>query len=365
MTILFSGGGTLGSVTPLIAMKEMIARAYPDARFLWIGTRTGPEQAFVERAGIPFVSISSGKFRRYLSWWNITDFFYMTAGFFQSLVLLKKYTSVLCISAGGYVSVPVHAAAALQGIPTWIHQQDVTVGLANKVMARWSHVITSALEKNTGDFGSRSVVWIGNPIRRGILGGSKEAAIARFGLRADLPIVFATGGGAGSFRLNQLVVEAVQYLHEACQIVHISGGERGIGVVERAKELFPTYHVYDVLGDEMADIYAGADLVIARGGFGTLSELSALGKAAIIIPKGGHQEENAKFLEEAGAIVSLHEFTTNGQDLSKRVLELLGDPAKRSSMAAALQSVLPSARDEDVLNMFNTVTHAFRPDIHK
>jgi UDP-N-acetylglucosamine--N-acetylmuramyl-(pentapeptide) pyrophosphoryl-undecaprenol N-acetylglucosamine transferase len=360
MKILFSGGYTLGPVTPLLAIAETIKKKYPEAKFLWVGTETGPEKVLIEASGIQFITIASGKMRRYISLWNLVDIFSFFKGLFQSLKIIWNYEPDICISAGGFVSVPVHLAGWIYGSATWVHQQDVQVGLANKIMAPFAKVITTALEANVKSFGkfwvnpsaslrARKTFWLGNPVRLDILQGNKERGYKLFNLKPGLPVVFATGGGTGSLKVNQLIVHAIQHLDGFCQVIHLSGKERPQELVERAVQHFDYYQMHQFFGEEMKDAYAVADLVISRGGFGTLTELSALGKPAILIPKPGHQEQNVAFLEKAGAAVMVDERTADGNYLAKTIKELILNSIKRKQLSMQLQKMLPVAHPEDVI----------------
>jgi UDP-N-acetylglucosamine--N-acetylmuramyl-(pentapeptide) pyrophosphoryl-undecaprenol N-acetylglucosamine transferase len=355
MKVLFSGGGTLGPVTPLLAIKDTMQEAYPDAKFLWVGTKTGPERDLITKAGIRFTTLSSGKFRRYLSLWNVVDVFRIIIGFFQSIKILWKENPDMCISAGGFISVPLHWAAWFMGVPTWIHQQDVDVGLANRLMAPCAKQITTGLEKNVLQFSKNKTVWLGNPVRSDILKGDVKTAQKLFGLEGTLPVVFATGGGTGSLRVNQMIVEAAQHLEGYAQIIHLSGLERPQELVSRASTLYKYYHTYQFFTEEMKHAYAVADIIISRGGFGTLSEIAALGKPAIIIPKGGHQEENVKFLEKEGAIIHVDESLADGLYLAKTVRELLGDEIRRKQLGNQLRKMLPRTEDRIVLRIIDNV----------
>ena len=348
MKILLSGGGTLGPVTPLLAIQDIIKRNFPDAEFVWVGTKSGPEKELVEKRGIEFVTIASGKLRRYISIWNIADIFRIFIGLFQSIKIIWRENPNFCVSAGGFISVPVHWATWLMNVPAWIHQQDVVVGLSNKLMSPFATVITTALAK----FNKQKTFWLGNPVRQEILTGSKERAFQRFNLKSGLPVVFATGGGTGSMRVNQLIIQAVPELKDVCQIIHLSGKERPQDLVDRAVQHFSEYYqTHQFFSEPMADAYAVADLVISRGGFGTISELAALSKPAILIPKPGHQEENVGFLAEAGAAVLVDERTADGNYLAKIIKELLSDSVHLRQMGAQLQKMLPVAREEDVVRV--------------
>lgn len=353
--IIFSGGGTLGPVTPLLAVHEVIAEAYPDADFLWVGTKKGPEKTLVEQAGMPFVTLSSGKFRRYLSIWNVIDIGRIIVGFFQSLRLIWKEKPSMCISAGGFISVPLHWAAWLFGVPTWIHQQDLQVGLANRIMAPAAKQITTAIEAQVRYFSRRKTKWLGNPVRREIMEGDKKKAIAQFTLEKDIPVIFATGGGTGSLRVNQLIVESIPHLEVVAQVIHLSGKDRPKELVERATKTFPDrYQSYQFFTHEMKQAYAAADIVISRGGFGTLTEIAALGKIAIIIPKPGHQVQNVKFLEKQGAVIYVNERTSDGNYLAKVVKQLLENTTKQKQLQRALQRLLPRAEDKVILDICKT-----------
>ena len=351
MKILFSGGYTLGPVTPLLAIKEKIQKQYPDAEFVWVGTKKGPERKLIEEQGVRFMTISSGKFRRYISFWNIIDVVKIFIGYFQSLKIIWQESPNICISAGGFISVPVHWTAWLFGVSTWVHQQDVQVGLANKLMVPFAKIITTALEQNVKDFSKKKTHWIGNPVRDEILQGNKTEAMKKFNLKKDLPVVFAMGGGTGSMRVNQLIIQAVQHLNGHCQLIHLSGKERPQELVDRAVKHFDYYQVHQFFTHEMKQAYSVADIIISRGGFGSITEIAALGKPAILVPKPGHQEENVKFLADAGAVMLIDENTADGNLLAKMIKELLADDLKQKQMSKQIQKMLPLAKDEDILEI--------------
>jgi len=352
---MVSGGGTLGPVTPLLGLAEIIHEHNPDTEFVWVGTKNGPEKKFVEEYHVRFIPITSGKMRRYFSFLNILDWIKIKLAFGQCLFLLLKEKPDVLITAGGYVSVPLHAAAWFHSIPTWVHQQDVQVGLANKLMAPFAAVITTALEQNVKKFKKGKTVWLGNPVRSDIYEGSKEKAESLFKLKKGLPVVFATGGGTGSNKINQLIVEASQYLKGYAQIIHLTGRERSDVQAKYAESIFENYQAYKFFTAEMKHAYAVSDVVVSRGGFGTITELSALGKASILIPMPGHQEENVKFLSDAGASVVMDQKLTDSYKLAKTIQELLENKDKREEMGENLRRVLPIANKESVLKILEKI----------
>lgn len=355
--IIYSGGGTLGPVTPLLAMHEILTKEFGGGySAVWVGTKQGIERDLVAASGIPFQTIAAGKLRRYFSVWNILDPLKMIVGFFQSIILLLRENPQLCVSAGGYVSVPLHWAAWLLGIPTWIHQQDVQIGLANRLMKLIARQITTVLKAQTTLFPKRKTLWLGNPIRLEILQGTKTDARKIFNLKSNLPIVFATGGGTGSLRINQLIIESIPQLRGSAQVIHLSGKERPQELVNRAQELFADYYqVHQFFGSEMKYAYAIADVVISRGGFGSLSELAALKKCVIVIPKPGHQEENVDYFARSNTVIQLDEQEIDGNSLAKVIRELLENSQRRESMGQQLHQLLPPADPAEIIKIVNKI----------
>jgi UDP-N-acetylglucosamine--N-acetylmuramyl-(pentapeptide) pyrophosphoryl-undecaprenol N-acetylglucosamine transferase len=355
MKVIFSGGGTLGPVTPLLAMHEVISKHYKNTNFLWVGTKDGPEKPLIEQKGINFVSVTSGKIRRYWSLLNLVDPIKIFIGFLQSVAIVWKENPSLCISAGGYVSAPLHWAAWLFGVPTWIHQQDVRVGLSNKLMAPFANVITVALQDQEKHFSHKKTTWIGNPVRADVLSGSKQEAKKIFELSKNLPVVLAMGGGTGSLVVNQLVMEAIPHLQGFAQIIHLTGIERPQGMAERAEKQFNFYHVYRFLTDEMKHALAVADLIVSRGGFGSLTEIAALKKPAVIIPKPGHQYDNTRRLNQSGAADFVDERTSNGIHLAGLIKDILRNELRMRRMGKILGDLLPRAKEESIIRVIENL----------
>lgn len=345
MKILFSGGGTLGPVTPLLAIFEYL-KEDSEKNFAWVGTQEGPERLLVQNAGIPFFALPASKFRRYFSWQTFFDVFVFVEAFFRSLGLLRREKPDLCISAGGYVSVPLHFAAKILGIPTWIHQQDVEVGLANRLMAPFATCITVTLEQSLSSFPKSKTFFLGNPVRPSILEGSAERAKQLFSLKEDLPVIFATGGGTGSEKINVLIAQIALELDSICQIIHLTGKERK---TQEPDMPLSNYHVFEFLEQDMKHAYAASDIVISRGGFGTLSELAALEKAALVIPKAGHQEKNVEFCVKGKGIISLEEETITAPHLLDVVRSLVLAKDTRRTLGKNLGQLIPRASKEAMI----------------
>ncbi|MBP6859475.1 MAG: UDP-N-acetylglucosamine--N-acetylmuramyl-(pentapeptide) pyrophosphoryl-undecaprenol N-acetylglucosamine transferase [Candidatus Magasanikbacteria bacterium] len=356
MKIMFSGGGTLGPVVPLLAVAEIYKKHDPQAVFFWVGTERGPEKELIAEYNIPFFTIISGKLRRYISLWNIFDIFKIVFGFFQSLFLLWQKKPDLLITAGGFVSVPLHAAAFALGIPAWVHQQDAQVGLANKIMSYTAKKITTALRDSQSAFPEYKTEWIGNPVRDLSVQSIVESR-KKFNIPEGAPIILAMGGGTGSSTINKLVIEALPAWPRNWHVIHLVGKERPKQLQENATKVFPNYHVYQFLKSGIRDVYAIADVVIARAGFGTITELAALGKAAILIPMSGtHQEVNTKLLVENKAAIVLDERTDSGLKLARIVADMIELPETREYLADRLHTVLPPANPLKIVEIIKSIS---------
>src|SRR3989338_6080435 len=206
MRALFVGGGTIGSVTPLLAVAEVLRVRDTAVDLRWWGTANGPERAVVAAADILFRAIPSGKLRRYWDVRNVTDLVRIAAGFMVACGAFLRWRPQVVIGAGGYVQVPVCWAAWVFRIPVYVHQQDVHVGFANQLVAWCASAISVTFPETATAFRGRGVV-VGNPVRSAILAArdiDPHAARQRFGVAPDRPTVLVLGGGTGARAINDL-----------------------------------------------------------------------------------------------------------------------------------------------------------------
>ncbi|MFH1366725.1 MAG: undecaprenyldiphospho-muramoylpentapeptide beta-N-acetylglucosaminyltransferase [Patescibacteria group bacterium] len=343
LKIVLTGGGTAGSVMPLLAIYEGFKNRNIPAEFLFVGTEKGMEKELVKTYDINFKSISAGKLRRYLSLKNITDALKVAEGFFAARNILKQFKPQAVVSAGGFVAVPVIWAAYSLKIPCLIHQQDFEKGLANKLTQKPATKITVTFEKSLLEFPRKKVVLIGNPVRPEILRGIKEKAIKIFSLKKNLPTLLILGGGTGALKINQEINKILIDLVGFCQIIHLTGQGKGVTDFEHEN-----YHPYELLTDKMKEALAVADLVISRAGLSTLTELAALAKPAIIIPIfKSHQEKNAAYFEKEHAVLVIRENILHHELLLTTIKGLLSNPNKLNELGQNIKKLdRPEALDK-------------------
>ena len=356
MKVILTGGGTIGSVSPLLAVKEALEDKSDDLKFYWIGTKDGIEKDIVVKENIHYIGISSGKLRRYFDWNNLLDPFRILAGFFQAYRIIKEIQPDIILSAGGFVSVPVIWAAWILGKKSIIHQQDIRPGLANLLTVRCASRVTVTFKKSLLDFPVNKAIQLGNPVRKSILDGDKARAIKRFGLELKLPTLLILGGSLGADFINQLLANSIRRLFDDCQIIHLTGKGNSNKYFEDKLygEKGDRYHQYEYLHEEMADAYAAADLVVCRAGLSTLTEVAAWRKPAIIIPIPKHQqEENAKYFQDKNAAIVLDQNSTASDQFVSLVREIIRNRRILSQLQVKLHKLFPENSSELYVDLIN------------
>lgn len=374
LRILVTGGGSGGHVTPALATIEALgASAEEDGTwrptFLYVGSHAGIEREMAHAAKIPFTAIATGKLRRsrhvlgLLSWRNIVDALRLPWGVLQALVIVLRFRPHVVLSTGGFVCVPPVIAARLLGVPVITHEQTVQMGLANRIASRMASRIALTYDSARADLPPRlraRAFVTGNPVRPVVFNGDYATALALSGFPRDdsPPTLFVTGGAQGAQRINRAVTAALPELLGFCRIFHQCGRQINDGLPEserlsQARAALPghlrdRYYVTEFVADEIGHIYALADVVVSRSGAGTLAELFALGKPAVLVPLvptgGDEQRRNARLAADAGAAVIIEQSDLSGDRLCKAVRDLLADRQRREAMSrAALGLAKPDA----------------------
>lgn len=336
MKLIFTGGGTLGSVMPLLAVLDELKTRDPGIDFLWVGTKGGPERGMVLAREIKFKSIIAARLRRYFDLRNIFVPFLVVLAVIQSLILLRREKPSIVVSAGGFVGLPLIWAAWIYRVPVFIHQEDVLPGLANRLAAPFAEKITVTFPLSAKAYPAKKTLVLGNPVRPEIFDYNLDKARDIFQLEPALPTVFVVGGGTGSAFLNHLIWDNLEELTHFCQIIHGTGRGKSIPSISGNRR----YHQYELLIEDFADAVAVADLIVSRAGMGALSEFAALGKPLLLIPLPGHQEVNAKILSDVGAAAVLRQKEAVKQRFVAEVKNFLESPDKLREMAEKIHMAI-------------------------
>lgn len=346
-TIVFTGGGTAGHVTPNLALINELDKG--EWNIQYIGSKKGIERELVEKAGVPYHGISSGKLRRYFDMENAKDIFRVLRGCFEARRILKKLNPRLVFSKGGFVSVPVVIAAKTLKIPIFIHESDLTPGLANKISQRFATKIFTSFDETVKYLPANKTTAIGSPIRREILKGSAQRGLTYLGFDSWKPVITIMGGSLGAKRINEAVRSVLPQLTANFQIAHLCGK----GNVDENLVSVKGYRQFEYVHGELPDILAATDFVITRGGSNSIFEFLALEIPMVIIPltlqqSRGDQILNARTFEEKGYSLTLNEENLTDKTLLAALEELKNKSAdvKKKMKAANKQNALDTLLEE-------------------
>lgn len=297
--IVLTGGGTAGHVTPNLALIPALQRA--GFEIVYIGSENGIEKNLIEKEGIAYYGIPTGKLRRYASMKNVTDMFRVVAGVKQANHLLKKIKPDIVFSKGGFVAVPVVLAAKSQKIPVVIHESDMTPGLANKIATPFAKKVCTTFPETLSHIPKEKGVNTGTPIRKELFAGNKEAGLRFCGFTSEKPVIMMMGGSLGSVKINVQLRGALDTLLQDFQVAHICGKGNLADKLNHTKG----YRQFEYVHEELPDILAAADVIISRAGSNSISEFLALKKPSLLIPLSqnasrGDQILNSRSFERQG-----------------------------------------------------------------
>lgn len=355
MRVLLSGGGTGGHLYPALAIAEALRRRRPEVEILFVGGNR-IEARIVPQEGWAFQSIASRGLPRRPSLGAMVALGATALGTAQAARLLWRWRPDVVVATGGYVCVPVGCAAGLLRTPLLIQEQNLHPGLATRMLARWAQCASVPHALAASRLTTRRTEVTGVPVRRRALEGDRERGMARWQLTDDRLTLLVIGGSQGASSVNRGVSRLADLLmyERRLQILHHTGAEDLHAVREaigHREHVGPPSlrHVAVPFLDPIGDAYACADLVLCRAGASTLAEVTAWGLPAALVPyrhAGGHQEENAAVLVDAGAAVRVGDDELEGTTLVRTISALMDDRARRTAMAAASRGLgRPNAAD--------------------
>jgi UDP-N-acetylglucosamine--N-acetylmuramyl-(pentapeptide) pyrophosphoryl-undecaprenol N-acetylglucosamine transferase len=343
LRIVIAAGGTGGHIYPALAVLAQLRGRLPELELRWIGGRRGLEADIVPAAGLPLDRLWLRSLRTVdASASTILDPLRLAASVPQALVKLARWRPDVVYTTGGYVAIPVLAAAALLRIPSLLWEGNRIPGRSVRLSARLASARTVSFSATSDRLPAPTFV-TGTPIRQ-LDGGDKEGARARLGLPADVPVLLVFGGSQSVRRLNDAIADAIADLVERCTVVHITGSA-GIAEAEALRSRLPAvrrdrYRPFEFLHQDMDAALAAADLLVGRAGSSTLAEAAAAGLPMIVVPyphAAAHQQANAAEMVAAGAAELVADEDLDGDTL-RRAGELLFDD-RLPAMATAARSV--------------------------
>ena len=356
MKIVFTCGGTAGHVNPALALAGLIKERKPDSEILFVGAHRGIEKQLIESAGWPFRAVEISSFHRSLAPKEIKHNLISLRNLLRSpgeaKALLKEFPADLVVGTGGYASYPMIRAASSLGIPAAVHESNAIPGLTTRLLENHADLIMVGFEECRKNYRHPDKVLVtGTPVRGGFFQLTRKQAKQKLGMDDGRPLIVSFFGSLGAAEMNRetarfLALEArnglpFHHVHGAGAI----GCQRMGGYLRDEKvdlSRTPELEVREYI-QNMSELMRAADLVICRAGASTISELTALGVPAVIIPSPNvthnHQESNARVLADAGGAVMILEKDSSGQRLYDTACDILRDEARRKAMSAAMSSL--------------------------
>ena len=356
MRVLMTGGGTGGHVNPAIAIADMIRKNIPGSEIAFVGTEYGIENKLVPESGYALHHVKVKGFNRknLISKANLEAAIYAVTSPLAARRIIRKFRPDVGIGTGGYVSWPLIVAASREGIPTIVHESNATPGLTVKKLQRYANEILVNFSETANELKqAERVIRVGNPLRGDFGRFTKEEARRALGIRDDEVFILSYGGSMGAEKVNEAMLTVMkQYDMTNSQVRHLHATgkleyedsmrayrEAGLEGNERIRM---QEYIYD-----MPMQMAAADIVVCRAGAMTLTELSMMGKAAILIPSpnvtNNHQYKNAAVLAKADAAVLLEEKELSEERIVSAVRELV----ENAELRASLERKITEFADED------------------
>lgn len=350
--LVLTGGGTAGHVTPNLALLEKLDKS--EWNVSYIGSENGIEKQLISEQGISYYPIKTGKMRRYFSWQNLLDPFLIIYGIVQAFFLLRRLQVDLVFSKGGFVAFPVVFAAWLRGIPVIAHESDMTPGLANRLCYPFVKKICINFASGKKFYRDTSkVVVTGTPIRQALFHGKKENGLALCHFTAEKSCLLVIGGSLGAASINRSVRDILPQLLVHFQIIHICGK----GNLDAHLQNTIGYRQFEYVHEDLADLFAAADVVISRAGANAVCEILALKKPHVFIPLSarisrGDQIHNARYFMQQQVSTVLDDDSLTPESLLTAVTQVYQN---RPQIIAAIDALGVSSATDCILQLFSTV----------
>lgn len=354
MKVIVSGGGTGGHIYPAIAMCQKLEEEIENLEILYVGLDDGPEKRIVKKYGYKFKAIDAMGLPRKISKRLFKSLFTNFKGFNEAKKIIKEFKPDLVIGTGGYVCAPILYQASKKHVKTLIHESNSFPGVTTRFLSNKVDLVCISFEEAKKHLKNQGNVYItGNPVRTSFNTTYSQEDLEKLGIKKDRPVVFSFGGSNGSKILNEAVSQMSDFMDGKFYLLHQTGSKNYDDFIKNTKE--NQYIKAFSYIDNIDLFYAVSDLVIASSGAMSLTEISNLKKASILIPKAytteNHQEYNARSYLNKGACSMILEKELNGKILYDNILNIIEDKEKLKDMgekASLLQN--PHASD-DIFNL--------------
>lgn len=365
MKILFCGGGTGGHVTPAIAIADYAQKLNNETQFAFVGRLNGKENEIIKSKSYKLYEIEIYGLRRALSIKNIKLPFVLIKAVKKSREIIKEFKPEVVIGTGGYVCLPVLKAAQSLGIPTAIHESNAYPGLVTRLLSKKCNLVLL----NTGEAKEYlkrkdNVKIVGNPISSAFSEITRNKARLELGIKNNEFLIVSFGGSGGAEKLNGVIVEFIKkYSTKEASVKHIhaSGEKYYKEIIKENPEFKSKYHGVEIREyiKNMPTLLKASDLVIARSGAMSVSEILASSAVSILIPSpnvtNNHQYKNAKNLEDKNAAIVIKEENLNYETLKEEVQKLRKNVKRRNEIKKNTKDVFINNSAERIIEEINGI----------
>lgn len=296
---MFTGGGSGGHVTLNLNLIPIFQKN--GWEIVYVGSETGIEKELIAKIeGVKYYAIKTGKLRRYFSWQNLKDMFKIPLGVCQAAAIIHKEKPDIIFSKGGFVSFPVVVGGFLNHRKIFMHESDLTPGLANKMSLPFvSKFFTTFIDTVKYVRTPQKVCYIGPVLSDRLKNGNKDKALQVCNFTADKPIVMFVGGSLGAQSLNKAVQKNIDTLLQKFQIIHICGKNQKTDLQRDG------YAQFEFVDKEFKDLLAATDIVVTRSGSNAIFEFWSLNIPMLLVPlpsnaSRGEQSSNAQNFQSKG-----------------------------------------------------------------
>lgn len=362
MKVIIAAAGTAGHINPGLAIANKIKKEEKDSKIMFIGTTRGLENDLVPRAGYELKTIDAYGLSKKLTIENIKKMYKTLKGYGEAKKIIKEFNPDVVIGTGGYICGATISAAHNLGIPTILHESNAFPGKAVKMLAKKTNKILVSFEDAKDRIkNAKKIVFTGTPVKivkKDYSINEKSEIIKKAGLEQIKPIVLIFGGSQGAQKINDAILGILKNkLNSNYQIIWATGPKQYDRIKERLEDnnvyinhlenakIFP--YIYNM--EEMMNV---ADLIVARSGAMTITEISNLGKPSILVPlpnvSGNHQFYNAKVLEDIGAAKIILNDELNYNNLNSTIEEIVLNKNKIKEMAQKSLTVSTSDVEDKI-----------------
>ena len=388
---------TGGHLSPVLAVIEELKKR-KEWEIFFVGRKyplegdkaVSLEYRIIEKLGIPFFELKTGRFQRRFTRYTISSLFKIPLGLVQSFFVIKKTSPDLILSFGGYLAFPIVLAGWLLKIPIVTHEQTMTSGLANKLIAYFAKKICLSWSETLKNFPKKKAVLTGNPIRKEIfnyqLSEGKSpftkalhfftSEVARrdssdggsFKKCKAFPLIYITGGSLGAHSINEVVMQILPQLLKKYRIIHQCGESTVYKDYEQLRttnyelstNLRKRYYLMKFVElEDIGWVLNSADLVVSRAGANVITELLALAKPAILIPLPwageGEQDKNAQILKKLGSAKILSQEKLTGETLCQCIKSLIQNIEKYKKNAEKGKKLIKLDAVEKIVDILEEI----------